>query len=407
MDNKISKFGILALVIAIPLVLIWKNPINLGLDLKGGTSVVLQAEEEEGTKLQPDTMDKVREIVERRVDSLGVAEPVIQKSGENRLIVELAGIKNPQEAIDLIGTTAKLEFKIKTGENTYGPTVLDGSAITNAYVTRDELNRPIVIGFELNEKGAEKFAEITRNNNQKPLAIMLDGKEQSAPIIQQEIAGGKGSITGNFTNESAKNLANLLKAGALPVNISILETRTVDASLGAESIAATKVAGLIALGLVSLFMLIIYRLAGFVADIALLIFGVLTAGMLSIIGTTLTLPGIAGFILSLGMAVDANVIIFERIKDELRDGKKMKDSINAGFNKAFPAILDGNITTLLVALVLFFYGSGPVRGFAVILGLGVFVSMFTAIFITKIVMELFIETFHLNGKKLFGLKGVE
>lgn len=406
MEIKTNRIVILILVVVIPVVLLLKNPINLGLDLKGGTSVVLEAQEEEGKKLQPDTMDRVREIVERRVDGLGVAEPVIQKSGDNRLIVELAGVKDAQEAIDLIGTTAKLEFKIKNGENSYGPTVLDGSAIKNAYVQQDQLGKPM-IGFELNDEGAVKFAEITRNNMGKQLAIMLDGKEQSAPVIQSEIPGGKGSISGSFTYESAQNLANLLKAGALPVNIQIMETRSVDASLGAESIKATKMAGIIALALVSLFMFVVYRLAGFVADLALCVFGLLTAGLMCVVGTTLTLPGIAGFILSLGMAVDANVIIFERIKDEIMEGKRFQDCIDDGFNRAFPAILDGNITTLLITMVLFFFGTGAVRGFAVILTIGVMVSMFTAIFITKIIMKLFVNTFHLDGKKLFAMKGVE
>jgi preprotein translocase subunit SecD len=406
MEIKTSRIAILILVVVIPVILILRNPINLGLDLKGGTSVVLEAQEEEGSKLKPDTMDKVREIVERRVDGLGVSEPVIQKSGENRLIVELAGIKDAQEAIDLIGTTAKLEFKIKTGDNSYGPTILDGSVIKNAYVQQDQFGKPM-IGFELNDEGAVKFAEITRNNIGKQLAIMLDGKEQSAPVIQSEIPGGKGSISGSFTYEGAQNLANLLKAGALPVNIQIMETRSVDASLGAESIKATKMAGIIALALVSLFMLIVYRFAGFVADLALCVFGLLTAGLMSAVGTTLTLPGIAGFILSLGMAVDANVIIFERIKDEIKEGKNFQDCIDDGFNRAFPAILDGNITTLLITMVLFFFGTGPVRGFAVILTIGVLVSMFTAIFITKIIMKIFVNTFHFEGRKLFGMKGAE
>ena len=406
MEIKTSRIAILILVVVIPAILIFRNPINLGLDLRGGTSVVLEAQEEDGKKLQPDTMDKVREIVQRRVDGLGVSEPVIQKSGENRLIVELAGVKDAQEAIDLIGTTAKLEFKIKTGDNSYGPTVLDGSAIKNAYVQQDQFGKPM-IGFELNDEGAVKFAEITRTNMGKQLAIMLDGKEQSAPVIQSEIPGGKGSISGSFTYESAQNLANLLKAGALPVNIQIMETRSVDASLGAESIKATKMAAMIALVLVSLFMLAVYRVAGFVADLALCVFGILTAGLMCAIGTTLTLPGIAGFILSLGMAVDANVIIFERIKDEIMEGKRFQDCIDDGFNRAFPAILDGNITTLLITMVLFFFGTGPVRGFAVILTIGVLVSMFTAIFITKVIVKIFVNIFHLNGEKLFGLKGVE
>ena len=321
MKNRRRDYIFLAILLVIPVTVLFLNKIKLGLDLRGGTYLVLQAD----GKVEFDTMDKVRDIVERRIDSLGVAEPVIQLSGDDRLIVELAGIKDPQKAIDLIGTTAKLEFKIKNNDGTYGPTLLEGSAIKNANLSQGQFGQAEV-DFELNAEGVETFAKITRENRGKYLAIMLDNKEQSAPIINQEILGGRGVITtGNI--EDARNLTNLLKSGALPVNIKILETRTVGPTLGAESIKQTQLAGVLALIIISIFMGIIYKIPGLIANIVLLIYGLLTMGTLSLISATLTLPGIAGLILTLGMAVDANVITFERIKDELRKGYSLNDSI--------------------------------------------------------------------------------
>ena len=396
MQNKKSHYVWLFLVIFVPALILYFNKVKLGLDLRGGTSVVLQAQ----GKIEPDTMSKVRSIIERRVNSIGVAEPVIQLSGNDKLIVELAGIKDPQKAIELIGTTAKLEFRIKNKDGSYGPVLLEGSALKTAGVSRDQVGMPSV-SFELNSQGANTFAKITRENIGKQLAIMLDNKEQSAPTINSEINGGSGIITGRFSIEEANNLANLLKSGALPVEIKIVENRTVGATLGVDSIRQTGIAGLIALGVISVFMIAIYKIPGIVADIALLINGVLVLGLLSGIGAALTLPGIAGFILTLGMAVDSNVITYERIKEELRLGESLHDAVERGYENAFPAIIDGNLTTMLVAAVLFFLGTGPIKGFAVTLALGVVATVITGVFVSKIFLKLFIKTFNIKREQLF------
>jgi len=396
MQNKKSHYIWLLLVIFVPALILYFNKVKLGLDLRGGTSVVLQAQ----GKIEADTMSKVRNIIERRVNSIGVAEPVIQLSGNDKLIVELAGIKDPQKAIELIGTTAKLEFRIKNKDGSYGPVLLEGSALKSAGVSRDQVGMPSV-SFELNSQGANTFAKITRENIGKQLAIMLDNKEQSAPTINSEINGGSGIITGRFSIEEANNLANLLKSGALPVEIKIVENRTVGATLGVDSIKQTGIAGLIALGVISVFMIAIYKIPGIVADIALLINGVLVLGLLSGIGAALTLPGIAGFILTLGMAVDSNVITYERIKEELRLGESLHDAVERGYENAFPAIIDGNITTLLVAAVLFFLGTGPIKGFAVTLSLGVVATVITGVFVSKVILKLLIKTFNIKREQLF------
>ena len=396
MQNKKSHYVWLLLVIFVPALILYFNKVKLGLDLRGGTSVVLQAQ----GKIEPDTMSKVRNIIERRVNSIGVAEPVIQLSGNDKLIVELAGIKDPQKAVELIGTTAKLEFRIKNKDGSYGPVLLEGSALKSAGVSRDQVGMPSV-SFELNSQGANAFAKITRENIGKQLAIMLDNKEQSAPTINSEINGGSGIITGRFSMEEANNLANLLKSGALPVEIKIVENRTVGATLGVDSIRQTGIAGLIALGVISVFMIAIYKIPGIVADIALLINGILVLGLLSGIGAALTLPGIAGFILTLGMAVDSNVITYERIKEELRLGESLHDAVERGYENAFPAIIDGNITTLLVAAVLFFLGTGPIKGFAVTLSLGVVATVITGVFVSKVILRLLIKTFNIKREHLF------
>lgn len=395
MKNKKTQYLWLLVILVVPAIILYFNKIKLGLDLRGGTSVVLQAQ----GKIESDTMDKVRDIIERRVDGLGVTEPVIQISGNDRLIVELAGIKDSQKAVELIGTTAKLEFKIKNQDGTYGPTLLGGSAIKTAVLSQGEFGRPAV-DFTLDSKGAEVFAKITRENIGKPLAIMLDGKEQSAPVINSEISRGTGQITTN-SREDAQKITNLLKSGALPVSIKILEVRTVGATLGVESIKQTQFAGILAMIAISLFMFAIYKIPGLIADVVLVIYGFLVLASLSLVGSTLTLPGIAGFILTLGMAVDANVITFERIKEEMSKGYSIEDSVTKGFENGLPAIIDGNLTTLLIAAVLFSFGTGPVRGFAVTLSLGVMITMLTAIFITKLFMHFVISTFHIKKEKLF------
>ncbi len=398
MKIKKSHYVWLLILIILPIIILSTNKIKLGLDLKGGTYVVLEAQ----GKIESDTMTKVREIVERRVNGLGVSEPVIQLSGTNRLIVELAGIKDPDKAVELIGTTAKLEFRLKNSDGTYGEPVLDGTAIVSAM--KDTSSIKPAVTFKLNDEGSKVFAKVTKENIGRELAIMLDGKEQSAPEIQSEIPGGNGLITVG-TAEEAESLANLLSSGALPVNIKIMETRTVGATLGSESIKQTQVAGIVAFALISLFMAFIYKIPGLIADVVLVIYGLLVLALFSLIGAVLTLPGIAGFILTLGMAVDANVITFERIKEELKKGRSLDDSIEYGFKNGLPAIIDGNLTTILVAIVLFFLGTGPVKGFAVTLILGTAVTLVTAVFIIKVLFILTVKTFKIKKERLFG-KGV-
>lgn len=398
----------LLLVIAIlagAVCIIMREPVKLGLDLKGGVYAVLEAApEKEGDVIDNETMNSLIEVLDRRINGIGVAESVVQKAGNNRVIIELPGISDTTEAINMIGKTALLEFKIMDENGNLGPTLLTGGALKKAQVGYGNLGEP-QINFEMKPEGAIEFARITRENVGKQLAIVLDGKVQTAPVIRTEIPGGTGSISGNYTVEEAKRTATLLNSGALPIKAEIVETRTVGASLGDESIAASMVAGKVAMALIGIFMLIFYRFPGIVADIALVCFGIITFALLQFIGATLTLPGIAGLILSAGMAVDANVIIFERIKEELGFGNTIRGAINAGFSKGFVAIFDSNLTTLIITGILFIFGTGPVKGFAVTLTIGTVASMFTAIVMTKVLLMVFVEVFHLTNPKLFGIRG--
>lgn len=379
------------------------KPTKLGLDLKGGVYVVLQAQPEDGTKLDDDAMNRLIEILDRRINGLGVAESVVQRAGMDRVIIELPGITNSDDAVKMIGKTALLEFKIMNDDGSLGETLLTGGALKKAEVSYDNLGRP-QIQFEMNIEGAKEFARITRENIGKRLAITLDGEIQTAPSINSEIPSGNGVITGSYTPDEAKKTATLLNAGALPVKAEIIETRIVGASLGDESIAQSKIAAMVAVGLIATFMLIMYRLPGFVADLALLSFGLVMFAMLNFIDATLTLPGIAGMILSAGMAVDANVIIFERIKDELKLGSTINGAIKLGFNKGIASIMDSNVTTLLTALVLFMFGTGTVKGFAVTLTIGTVASMLTAIFITKVLLTTTVDLFKIKRTEFFGVK---
>ena len=398
----------LLLVIAIlagAVCIIMREPVKLGLDLKGGVYAVLEAApEKEEDVIDNETMNSLIEVLDRRINGIGVAESVVQKAGNNRVIIELPGISDTTEAINMIGKTALLEFKIMDENGNLGPTLLTGGALKKAQVGYGNLGEP-QINFEMKPEGAIEFARITRENVGKQLAIVLDGKVQTAPVIRTEIPGGTGSISGNYTVEEAKRTATLLNSGALPIKAEIVETRTVGASLGDESIAASMVAGKVAMALIGIFMIIFYRFPGIVADIALVCFGLITFALLQFIGATLTLPGIAGLILSAGMAVDANVIIFERIKEELGFGNTIRGAINAGFSKGFVAIFDSNLTTLIITGILFIFGTGPVKGFAVTLTIGTVASMFTAIVMTKVLLMVFVEVFHLNNPKLFGIRG--
>ncbi len=392
-------------ILAGAIYMIVKEPVKLGLDLKGGVYAVLEARpEKEEDVIDNETMNSLIEVLDRRINGIGVAESLVQKAGNNRVIIELPGVSDTTEAINMIGKTALLEFKIMDENGNLGPTLLTGGALKKAQVGYGNLGEP-QINFEMKPEGAIEFARITRENIGKQLAIVLDGKVQTAPVIRTEIPGGTGSISGNYTVEEAKRTATLLNSGALPIKAEIVETRTVGASLGDESIAASLVAGKVAMLLIGIFMIIFYRFPGIIANIALVCFGIITFALLQFIGATLTLPGIAGLILSAGMAVDANVIIFERIKEELGFGNTIRGAINAGFSKGFIAIFDSNLTTLIITGILFIFGTGPVKGFAVTLTIGTLASMFTAIVMTKVFLMLFVEIFHINNPKLFGIRG--
>ncbi|MDR1835341.1 MAG: protein translocase subunit SecD [Fusobacteriaceae bacterium] len=402
MKNLWIKLLVVIAVVAGAVYLVLHKPIKLGLDLKGGVYVVLEAQAEDNAKLDADAMKRLTEVIDRRINGIGVAESEVQLVGDNRVMVELPGIQDTDQAVRMIGKTALLEFKLKNEDGSLGETLLTGSALKSAAVTNDELARP-VISFEMNQEGAEKFAVITRENIGKQLAITLDGIEQTAPVIQSEIPSGRGQITGRYTPDEAKAMATLLNAGALPVKAEVAETRIVGATLGDESIAQSRKAGILAILLIWGFMLLFYRLPGIVADIALAIYMIISVGVLNFIDATLTLPGIAGLVLSAGMAVDANVIIFERIKEELGHGNSVLNAINAGFSKGIVSILDSNITTLITTVILFTFGTGPIKGFAVTLSIGVLASMFTAIACTKVLLTIFVRTFNLRDVKYFGI----
>ena len=408
----------LAVWMAFPL----EEKINLGLDLQGGMHLVLQVDTtglpEEAKK---DARERALEIIRNRIDQFGVSEPSIQPAGKDRIIIQLPGISERQRAIDLIGRTALLEFKIvspdpgklkdalagkpaKGYELNYLPAEevkepvpvlleskvsLTGAALVNAFVRFEQggLGQPYV-ALQFNRKGARRFSMLTGKHVGERLAIVLDGKIHSAPVIKQKISGGEAVITGRFTQQEAADLAIVLRAGALPAPVKIVEERSVGPSLGQDSITRGVRAAIIGACLVVGFMAIYYLYAGLIANLALFLNIVIILGVLSYFHGTLTLPGIAGIILTIGMAVDANVLIFERIREELKSGKTIRAGVAAGYQKAFLTIVDANLTTLLAALVLFWFGTGPVRGFAITLSIGILSSMFTALVVTRLIFDL-------------------
>ncbi len=368
--------------------------------------------------------DQALETIRNRIDQFGVTEPDIRPQEGHRILIQLPGIKDPKRAIDLIGKTALLEFKLvddehsveealkgavppgdeilyqlsvdrETGRRVKIPfllkkrTLLTGEYITDARVEIDRQYNEPYVSLAFDARGARLFEQITAENIKKRLAIVLDNKVNSAPVIQDKISGGRAQITGRFTMEEARDLAIVLRAGALPAPVKIIEERTVGPSLGGDSIRKGRKSILIGGAVVLLFMVLYYGLSGVIADLALFLNVLFIMAGLAFFSATLTLPGIAGIILTIGMCVDANVLIFERIREELRLGKTARAAIEGGYGKAIVTILDANITTLIAALVLFQFGTGPVRGFAVTLSIGIVTSLFTAIFITRIVFDYF------------------
>jgi len=370
--------------------------IKQGLDLQGGTHVVLEAVDTPEAKVNEDAVQRVVKIIERRVNELGLTEPIIQRQGERRIIVELPGVKDPEKAIDMLGKTALLEFQDESGK-----TVLTGTDLKDAKAQIDQSNRNLV-SLEFSDEGAKKFADLTAKNIGKHISILLDKQVLTSPVVEEAIPSGKAVITGNRSIEEAQNLSILLRSGSLPVKVEVMETRTVGPSLGQDSKAKSQFAFMVGIGGIVIFMLAFYRLAGFVANVTLALYVIMLLVGLKMLNATLTLPGIAGIILSMGMAVDANVLIFERFKEEYRNGKTLRAAMDAGFNRAFATILDSNITTLIAAAVLFFLGTGPIKGFAVTLGLGIILSMFTAITVTRYMLKMLMSAKMFKNGKVFG-----
>jgi preprotein translocase subunit SecD len=380
-----------------------KNLIKLGLDLRGGATVLLQAKDNPNDPINEEKMSRAIATIRERIDTLGVTEPVISRVGEDRIEVQLPEIQDPQRALEIIGQTAQLEFI----EEETQTVILTGDDIKKAQAdyapSSDGLGQAPAVTFELSPEGAKKFAEATERNIGKVIGIYLDKNPISLPTVQSVIPDGKGVITGSATMEEAGDLATLIRAGALPVELETLSVTSVGPQLGANSFEQSIKAGQIGVLLVLIFMLLFYRLPGLVSDIALVLYTVIVLTVLASLKATLTLPGIAGIILSIGMAVDANVIIFERIKEEMRLGKTLRAAIDSGFRRAFITIIDANITTLIAALVLFFFGTGPIKGFAVTLSIGIVSSMFTAILVTRYLLKLLVRSNLTKNLKLFGL----
>ncbi|MDF2500210.1 MAG: secD [Anaerosporomusa subterranea] len=369
--------------------------IKQGLDLQGGTHIVLQAVDTPEAKVDEDAVQRVMQIIERRINELGLTEPIVQRQGERRIIVELPGINEPEKAIELIGKTALLEFQDESGK-----TVLTGKDLKDAKAQIDQ-NRNLV-AIEFSDEGGKKFADLTSKNVGKTISILLDKQVLTSPVVQEVITGGKAVITGNRSIDEAQRLAILLRSGSLPVKVDIMETRSVGPTLGQDAKDKSVVAFSIGIGAVVLFMLLFYRLSGFIANTALLVYVLLVMLSMKMLNATLTLPGIAGIILSIGMAVDANVLIFERFKEEYRNGKTLRAAMDAGFDRAFTTILDSNLTTLIAAAVLFFLGTGTVKGFAVTLGLGIIISMFTAITVNRFLLKMIMRSGVFKNGKIFG-----
>ena len=412
-NKKLMFWMIIALVIAAAVVII-KKPTKLGLDLVGGSRIVLEAQTTDTiAKITPDMMSSLQFAIENRVNALGVAETVVQQTGEKRLLVEIPNISDPAKAKEFLGETAELEFK-KPLDNQYGatgwaPTGLTGKDVKKALISTNPGGQ-WVVSLEFNDKGTKKFGQLTQELVGKPMAIFFNGDMQSAPVIQEPILGGHAQISGGdsgFAYEEAKKMVDLLNAGALPVPAKIIEESLVGPTLGADSIAKSKTAGIIGIGLVMIFMLLYYRLPGAIADVALIIYSLLVFAVFKIVPVTLTLAGIAGFILSIGMAVDANILIFERTKEELNAGRTLFTAINAGFDRAFTSIFDSNMTTIITCVILYFLGTSIIKGFALTLIIGVLISMFTAITVTKNFMHLLFGAGQLKHPGWFGIKQSE
>ena len=358
------------------------HDIKRGLDLSGGVSIVYQADKENVTD---EEMRLATTLIQNRLDRKNWTEAEVSRQGNNRIRVEIPGVADAESAIEELGKTAQLTFMDESGN-----VLLDGSMIEDAKkevgsVSSDSGSQPYV-ALKFNEEGKQKFADATKNNIGKRILIVMDNDVISGPTVNSEITDGEAMITGGFTGDSAQELADLIKEGAMPFDLSVMDMNNIGARLGANAIETSLKSAVVGVALVLLFMLLVYRVGGFAADWALVIYMGLEVAVLSLFNVTLTLPGIAGVILSVGMAVDANVIIFERFKEEVSSGKTMRSAVKTSFSRALPAILDGNVTTLIAAAILYFMGTGTIKGFAITLIIGIVLSMFTAVVITRLII---------------------
>ena len=404
---------VLALAVAIAgLLPIYAEHARLGLDLQGGVLVRLDAPA--GTSKED--LNGAMEVINNRVNSLGVAEPEVRIEGDRRITVELPGVANPDEAVRLIGTTAKLQFV----RNDTGEVIFEGNALKKATPQKNDkaiaAGDQYVVAFTLESEAGKKFAEVTQdlvnkypgeaNRQKRIISIILDNIVISAPAVNEPILGGQGQISGGFESiTEANNLVTLLNSGALPLELKITEQKTVGAQLGPDSIAKSVNAAIIGVIALVIFVFLIYRGLGTIAILGLILYSLLLAGALIGIQSTITLPVIAAYLLSIGMAVDANVLIFERIKEELRTGKSIRVATDSGFKKAFATILDSNVTTLIAGIVLIALGTGSIRGFAITLCIGILISLFTAITFTKFILVNLVSGGAIKSKKFFGVRG--
>ncbi len=391
-------------------------PVALGLDLRGGAQLTLLAKPTaEVPKVTSEILQGVKVVIEQRVNGLGVAEATVQQKGVDQLLIQLPGVKDPDRAIKLLGDTAQLDFREQVGTDPLGAPKWKKTGLTGGDLKKSTpkstQGRAWDVALEFTPRGGELFAQLTGNlgGTGRRLGIFLDNKLVSAPTVGPEFAGkgitgGQAVITGTFTAQEATDTATKLNAGALPVPVEVIENRTVGATLGEDSLRKSLTAGLGGTIAVLVFMLLYYRMPGFFADISLLIYTLTTLAIFKLIPVTLTLPGIAGFILSIGIAVDANVLIFERTKEEIKSGKKIFTAVEAGFSRAFSSILDSHVTTLVSCTVLFVLGSGILRGFALTLGIGILVSLFSALTCTRTFLYLALNIPSLRNPVLFGVK---
>ncbi len=374
----------------------FNKAITKGLDLQGGVSVLMEIQDEDVTK---EDLEKTRQLIDLRVNKLGVAETSVTVEGDRRVRVEIPGEYDSKDLVDSLSKTGNLTFKDEDGNE-----VLSGSDVEEAGTMLDSTSNAPVVTLKLTDEGTKKFAEATENNLNKKIYIYMDDEEISAPTVDSVITGGNAIIKGSSSIDEAKNLAGLINAGALPVTVKAIQIENVGAQLGAEALPNAVKAGLIGIAIIFLFMILYYRIPGVIACIALTLYVCLTLLVFVEADVALTLPGIAAFLLTVGMAVDANVLIFERVREELKNGMSVKSAVEKGFSNALSSIVDSNITTIIAALVLYFMGTGSVKGFAVTLMIGIAVSMFTAIVVTKTLMKWAVNMGMLNSNWQFRVK---